>query len=112
MSTFIEFLGISGGFILTSSIIPQIIKCARTKSTKDLSWSMYGIYYIGILINFIYGIAIHHPAIYISCIYSFCTNSTLVYMKWKFERDDYLLHDNQVENVGDDIGKNKKNEIV
>lgn len=82
-----ETLGIIGGFVLTSSIIPQIVKCAKTKSTKDFSWNMFMIYYIGILLNLAYGIAIHHPAIYMNCIYSFCTNTTLVYMKWTFEHN-------------------------
>ena len=84
--TFIEILGLSGGFICTSSIIPQIIKCYRTKSTRDLSWAMFAISYIGLLTNISYGIAIYHPAIYLTAIYSLCTNSTLVYLKWKFER--------------------------
>ena len=83
--TFIEILGLSGGFICTSSIIPQIIKCYRTKSTRDLSWAMFAISYIGLLTNVSYGIAIYHPAIYLTAIYSLCTNSTLVYLKWKFE---------------------------
>ena len=85
---FIEFIGIFGGFITTSSIIPQIIKCYRTKSTRDLSWQMFIIYYIGSIITFSYGIAIYHPAIYIPCIYSMTMNGTIVYMKWYFEREN------------------------
>lgn len=86
MNIGIETIGIFGGFILTSSIIPQIIKCYNTKSAKDLSWYMFYIYYVGLFINITYGIMIHHPAIYINCIYSLCTNTTLVIMKWQFEK--------------------------
>ena len=88
MTVQIEMLGIIGGFVLTSSIIPQIVKCAKTKSTRDFSWDMFMIYYVGILVNLAYGIMIYHPAIYINCIYSLCTNTILVYMKWKFEKNN------------------------
>jgi MtN3 and saliva related transmembrane protein len=87
-SIFIEFIGIFGGFITTSSIIPQIIKCYRTKSTRDLSWQMFIIYYMGTMITFSYGIAIYHPAIYIPCIYSMTMNAMIMYMKWHFEREN------------------------
>ena len=85
-SVFIEFIGFSGGFITTSSIIPQIIKCYRSKSTKDLSWHMFCIFYVGMMMTFIYGISIHRAAIYISAIYSMSMNGMIVYMKWNFEK--------------------------
>ena len=93
-SIFIEFIGIFGGFITTSSIIPQIIKCYRTKSTRDLSWYMFIIYYMGTMITFSYGIAIYHPAIYVPCIYSMSMNAMIMYMKWHFERENKREHTN------------------
>ncbi|QIG60111.1 hypothetical protein [Dishui Lake large algae virus 1] len=86
-SSVVEFLGLLGGFLTCSSIIPQIIKCYRTRSTKDLSWSMFAINYVGTFINISYGICIHHPAIYINATFSICTSTMLVYMKWQFDNN-------------------------
>ena len=84
-SAFIEFLGLSGGFVCTSSVIPQLVKCYQTRSTRDLSWSMFAINYVGLFMNVAYGISIHHPAVYITAAYSLCMSTTLVCMKWYYD---------------------------
>lgn len=82
-----ELLGLSGGLIATSSVIPQILKCYRTRSTQDLSWAMFAIGYTGVFMNLGYGLAIHHPAIYLAALYSLCANSVLVVMKYHYDRE-------------------------
>lgn len=83
----VELVGLSGGFITISSVIPQILKCYRTRSTQDLSWAMFAIGYTGVLINLGYGLAIHHPAIYITSLYSLCANSVLMAMKYRYDQE-------------------------
>jgi uncharacterized protein with PQ loop repeat len=85
MGLWIELLGVSGGFITVSSILPQIWRCHHTRSTGDLSWYMFAIGYVGVSMNLVYGVAIHHPAIYINSIYSLCMNGVLTAMKWKYD---------------------------
>lgn len=49
-------LGLTAAIFTTSSGIPQLIKAAKTKSTKDLSLGMFVILSIGVLLWLIYGI--------------------------------------------------------
>lgn len=77
----IETVGIVGGFVSCSAILPQIYKSYRLKATKDLSWSMFGVFYIGVFMNMIFGFMISHPAVYLTAIYSLMTNSLLLWLK-------------------------------
>jgi len=53
---------------------------------------MFIVSYIGSILNLVYGFAIHHPAIYLTCIYGMCMNGILVGMKWRYENcNDSLL---------------------
>lgn len=81
----IELIGVFGGIITSSSILPQIFKCWVTKSTNDLSWLMIFLFYIGVILNFTFGILINHPAVFLSAGYSICTNTVLCGMKYYFE---------------------------
>ena len=80
-----EWLGYVGGFITTSSILPQIYKSARDGATKDLSWTMFGMFFLGISINLTFGLMIGHPAVYIAAAYGLITNFTLAAIKFYYE---------------------------
>lgn len=80
-----EWIGTFGGLITSSAILPQIYKSYKHQSTRDLSWAMFGIFYVGVSMNLVFGIIVHHPAIYITAIYSICTNTALCFIKWYFE---------------------------
>ena len=81
----VEALGILGGIITNTAILPQIYKSYSTRSTRDLSWAMFATYYAGVLMMFVYGVLITEPAVIVSTCYSILTNTMLVYMKWYFE---------------------------
>ena len=51
----IEYIGFIGGFCTTIAFLPQIIKMLQSKSTKDVSLSMYIIYCFGLIMWVIYG---------------------------------------------------------
>lgn len=81
----IETVGIIGGFVSCSAIIPQIYKSYKLQATKDLSWSMFGVFYVGVLLNLIFGFMIAHPAVYLTAVYSLMTNSLLLWLKIYYE---------------------------
>ncbi len=56
--TYVDFLGFVAGFCTTLAFLPQVIRTYRTKSTKDLSSSMFLIFTFGILLWIGYGISI------------------------------------------------------
>jgi len=82
---FSEILGIVAGVLTSISFIPQIIKIRKTKSTKDLSWGMFGIFSFGVILWLIYGIMINEfPVILANAItLSFCL--IIIYYKFKYK---------------------------
>ena len=82
-----DALGIIGGLITVSSILPQLRKCAITKSTKDLSWGTLAVFYLGASFNITYGLINGNYAIYVPSTLSFITNTVLCYMKYTYESE-------------------------
>lgn len=81
----VEWVGTLGALSSCSAILPQIYKSYKSGSTKDLSWSMFAMFYVGVILNTVFGFLIGHPAIYVAGIYSFITNSVLVAIKVSHE---------------------------
>ena len=81
----IELVGFFGGITSISAAVPQILKCIRTKQTKDLSYVTNMVSYMGSSIGMYYGIAIGHKAILLCNIYSMIVNTTLLCTKLYFE---------------------------
>ncbi|QCK17098.1 hypothetical protein DCC35_15175 [Mangrovivirga cuniculi] len=53
-----EIIGIVAGCCTTIAFLPQVIKTWRTKSARDLSLSMFLIFFTGVLLWLIYGIVV------------------------------------------------------
>jgi len=80
----VDIIGYAAGFFILISIIPQIIKSWKTKSTKDLSLSRYLIYILGVVLWLIYGIAIiNGPMILINSI-NLLLASSVLYLKLRY----------------------------
>jgi len=52
----INIIGTVAGICTTSSFLPQVVKTVKTKSTSDLSLSMYAVMCVGIALWLVYGI--------------------------------------------------------
>ena len=50
-----DFLGYFAGVLTTVAFLPQVIKALRTRSTKDISLSMWVLLFTGIACWLIYG---------------------------------------------------------
>jgi len=80
----IDIIGYAAGTLILISIIPQIIKSWRTKSTKDLSLSRYIIYVTGVLLWLIYGLVlVNGPIIVINSI-NLSLASSVLYLKIRY----------------------------
>lgn len=80
-----EVVGFFGGITSISAAVPQIIKCIRTKHTKDLSYATNVVSYVGSGISMYYGISIGHNAIVFCNLYSMIINTLLLGTKLYFE---------------------------
>jgi MtN3 and saliva related transmembrane protein len=56
----IDLLGYAAGILVVISLLPQVIKSWRTKSTKDISLSRYVIYVTGLVLWVIYALIIQN----------------------------------------------------
>ncbi len=51
-------IGLLAGALTTVSLIPQLVKCWRTKSTRDISLGTYAILLLGVSLWLAYGLMI------------------------------------------------------
>ncbi|MEK7637486.1 MAG: SemiSWEET transporter [Patescibacteria group bacterium] len=54
----IDILGYIAGMLVVISLVPQVVKSWKTKSTKDISLLRYIIYIVGLILWIIYAIII------------------------------------------------------
>lgn len=51
-------LGLAAGTLTTVAFLPQLVKTWRSKSAKDMSFGMLGVFCTGVLFWLVYGILI------------------------------------------------------
>jgi len=56
----IDILGYIAGILVVISLLPQVIKSWKTKSTRDISLSRYVIYVIGLVLWVAYAVIIQN----------------------------------------------------
>jgi MtN3 and saliva related transmembrane protein len=59
----ITILGLAAAALTTVSLFPQLIRVVKTKSTKDISTSMFTFFCIGVFLWFVYGLLTSHVPI-------------------------------------------------
>jgi len=81
---YVDIIGYVAGLLVLLSLIPQIIKSWKTKSTKDISLLRYIIYIIGIIMWLIYGIILVNGPMIIANSISLVLASSILYLKLKY----------------------------
>ena len=79
-----DYLGLAAGALTTISFLPQVIKTWKSKSAKDLSFGMFGIFSLGVLLWLIYGITLNSFPIISANACTLVLCLTIVYFKLKF----------------------------
>ncbi|WP_417456900.1 SemiSWEET transporter [Kordiimonas sp.] len=82
--TFITLLGLVAGTLTTIAFVPQVIRAWKTKSTKDVSLSMFTILCAGIFMWIVYGIAIGDVPVIIANVVTLCLASSVIVAKLRF----------------------------
>ena len=80
-----EVIGIVAGVLTSISFIPQIVKIRKTKSTKDLSWGMFGVFSLGIVLWLIYGLIINQFPVILANIVTLTFSGIIIYYKFKYK---------------------------
>ena len=75
-------LSLIAAFFTTVSFIPQAIKTIKTRNTAGISLGMYALFDFGVLLWFIYGIAIRDIAVASANAVTFIFASIILFYKW------------------------------
>jgi MtN3 and saliva related transmembrane protein len=81
----ITILGLTAALFTTISLLPQLLKVWKTKSTKDISVGMFGLFCGGVLLWFIYGLFVHDFPIIIANALAFVQALLILVFKIKFK---------------------------
>lgn len=80
----IDFIGYVAGILVIASLIPQMIKSWKSKSTKDISLLRYLIYVAGITLWLIYAILLRNGPMILSNLVAILFAGSILYMKIKY----------------------------
>ncbi len=79
MEKYITYIGFFFGFYTTVAFVPQVYKVWKTKSTKDISLSMFLIFTTGVASWLVYGVLTNNlPIIFANIVTLFLAFSILV----------------------------------
>tara|TARA_B100001971_G_C17692411_1_gene287693 strand:- start:12 stop:305 length:294 start_codon:yes stop_codon:yes gene_type:complete len=80
----INLVGFLAGFCTTIAFIPQVVKVWKTKSTKDISLSMFAIFTFGVLCWTVYGLLIFNLPMIVANAITLILASAILIAKIKF----------------------------
>ena len=81
----ITVIGLIAALFTTVSLLPQLIKVYKTKSTKDISTGMFALFGGGVLLWFIYGLLVNDFPIIIANSLAFVQAVIILVFKLKFK---------------------------
>ncbi|KGG11909.1 MULTISPECIES: SemiSWEET family sugar transporter [Prochlorococcus] len=84
----IDILGLIAGSLTTAAFVPQLLKVWNSKSAKDISYLMFILFIIGIVLWEIYGWEIHSMPVILFNLITFCLGLTILILKFIFDKDN------------------------
>ena len=85
MSETLDLLGLAAGSLTTAAFFPQVLKTWRSRSAKDISLGMFGIFTAGVFLWILYGIRIGALPVILSNVITFALALTIVIFKLRFK---------------------------
>ena len=82
----IDIIGFLAGFLISISILPQIIRSVRTRSVRDISLLMLLIIIAGEILWVVYGAAISSYPIIAMDGFAFAATLVMLFIKIKYEK--------------------------
>jgi MtN3 and saliva related transmembrane protein len=81
---FIDLIGYTAGILVIVSLIPQMLKSWKTKSTKDISLLRYLIYVLGIILWLVYAIMLNNGPMLFSNTIAILFAGSILWMKVRY----------------------------
>lgn len=76
----------AAAFCTTLSFVPQVWRVWKTRSAKDISLGMYGIFVSGVALWLVYGLRVADPAIIAANAITLVLAGSVLVMKLMFDR--------------------------
>jgi len=80
----IDILGYVAGLMVVFSLLPQVLKSWRTKSTADISLARYVIYVAGLVLWVIYAVLIQNKPVAVMNGVGLVFASSILYLKLRY----------------------------
>lgn len=84
----VTLLGLAAGAITTISFVPQVLKTWRSKSAKDVSLGMFGLFAAGIIMWIIYGFYTHSMPIIAANTVTLALVFVIIGLKFKYGQEN------------------------
>lgn len=82
-----DIIGALAGTLTTVSFVPQVLKTWRSRSARDISFGMFSLFSLGVLLWLIYGISIQSLPIMLANGITLTLSLVMIAMKLGFDRD-------------------------
>lgn len=82
----VDWIGLLAGTLTTIAFVPQVVKIWLTKSADDVSYLMFGIFSVGIVLWLAYGIALGAMPIIVANIVTLVLSLMVIALKVRFGR--------------------------
>ena len=80
-----DVLGLAAGTLTTAAFFPQVLHTWRSRSAKDISLGMFGIFTAGVFLWILYGIRLGALPVIVSNVITFALALTIVIFKLRFK---------------------------
>ncbi|QSA97543.1 SemiSWEET transporter [Methylococcus sp. EFPC2] len=80
-----DLLGMLAGTLTTVSFVPQVIKTWKSRSAKDISYGMFTLFSLGVLLWLAYGLTIQSTPIVVSNLVTLILALGIILMKAWFK---------------------------
>ncbi len=78
-----SIIGFSAALFTTIAFLPQAIKTLRTRHTRDISFGMYSLFTLGVMLWLIYGVLLQDWPIILANVITLCLATTILLLKIK-----------------------------
>lgn len=82
---YVTIIGLTAAAVTTISLLPQLVKAWKTKSTKDISLLTFSLFCIGILLWFVYGLILQDLPIMLANFFGFILGLIILMLKVKYK---------------------------
>lgn len=82
---YVTIIGLAAAAITTISLLPQLMKVWKTKSTKDISMETFLLFCGGVLLWFIYGLLLNDLPMIIANSLGFIQGLIILFFKIKYK---------------------------